>query len=76
MTKHVRQFMKDAHQLIISRTDKTFAYLLAAEWMVAIIVALVISPLTWSGEYSKTHIHVYLAVFFGAVITLDRKSVV
>ena len=70
MTKHVRQFMKDAHQLIISRTDKTFAYLLAAEWMVAIIVALVISPLTWSGEYSKTHIHVYLAVFFGAVITL------
>ena len=32
------------------RTDRLFAGLLLVEWLAAIIVAVTVSPLTWTGE--------------------------
>jgi signal transduction histidine kinase/ActR/RegA family two-component response regulator len=50
------------------RTDRLFAKLLILEYFLGILAAIVISPLTWSGSNSSVHIHVYAAIFLGAVI--------
>jgi len=50
------------------RASRTFAWLLAAEWVVGIALALLVSPRTWAGVESSTNIHVWLAVLLGGTI--------
>jgi signal transduction histidine kinase len=50
------------------RTDRMFAWLLAAEYVAGIVAALVISPRTWTGATSQVHIHVWAAVILGGLI--------
>jgi hypothetical protein len=47
-----------------------FAALMAIQWIAGIAAALWISPKTWAGQYSQTHIHVWAAVFLGGVISI------
>ncbi|HQU74636.1 MAG TPA: methyl-accepting chemotaxis protein, partial [Calditrichia bacterium] len=58
--------MREVH----ARTDRQFAVLLALEWVVAIVLALVVSPRTWAGTASAVHLHVWAAVGLGAVVCL------
>jgi len=53
---------------ILRRTDRLFAGLLAAEWIGAIAVALLVSPRTWAGSYSQVHLHVWAALTLGGLI--------
>ncbi len=52
------------------RTDHLFAALMIVQWAAAIIAALWISPRTWAGAHSQTHIHVWAALFLGGAIVL------
>ncbi len=52
------------------RTDKLFATLMLGQWVAAIIMALVLTPKTWSGSISDTHIHVWVAILIGGAISL------
>lgn len=54
---------------IHSRTDRLFAALMVFQWCLGIIAAVWISPRTWSGEMSITHLHVWAAVFLGGAIS-------
>jgi diguanylate cyclase (GGDEF)-like protein len=47
-----------------------FAGLMAIQWLAGIAAALWLSPQTWAGAYSRTHIHVWAAVFLGGAISL------
>jgi diguanylate cyclase (GGDEF)-like protein len=47
-----------------------FAGLMAIQWLAGIAAALWISPRTWAGPYSQTHIHVWAAIFLGGAISL------
>ncbi len=59
------------HQLEIhKRTDRLFVWLMGAQWIAGIVFALYVSPLAWYGPVSRTHLHVYAAVFVGGVISL------
>jgi diguanylate cyclase (GGDEF)-like protein/PAS domain S-box-containing protein len=59
------------HQLRIhTQTDRLFAGLLAAQWLAGILAALWISPRTWSGELSETHLHVWTAIYLGGALAL------
>ncbi len=49
-------------------TDRLFGGLLVMEWLAGIAVALLVSPLSWSGTVSEIHIHVWTAVLLGATI--------
>jgi len=51
------------------RTNHLFAMLMAIQWLAGIAAALWISPRTWIGGYSQTHIHVLAAIFLGAAIS-------
>lgn len=49
-------------------TDRIFGWLLGAQWLIAIILALVSSPWSYSGTARSVHVHVILATVGGAVI--------
>jgi hypothetical protein len=50
------------------RVDRIFAFLLTAEWLSAILVALMISPYAWAGETALIQIHVWTAIILGGAI--------
>ena len=61
----------NAHQdQICRRSDRMFAGLMTFQWLAGIAAAVWISPRTWSGTASQTHIHVWAAVFLGGAISI------
>src|SRR5262247_1861684 len=59
------------HQLeIYQRTDRLFAILMVFQWTAGIAFALWVSPLAWDGTESRTHVHVWAAIFLGGAICL------
>lgn len=61
------RWQQDRHAVAV-RIDRTLAVLLVLEWIIAIEMALVISPLTWLGSLSSTHAHVWAAVGCGGLL--------
>jgi two-component system sensor histidine kinase/response regulator len=55
-------------QQVWRRTDRMFAGLMVLQWLAGIGVALWITPLTWIGATSSTHLHVLAAIFLGGAI--------
>jgi two-component system, NtrC family, sensor histidine kinase HydH len=51
------------------RTDRLFAYLLVAQWVFAIAIAVTISPYAWTGKVRAIHAHVPMAIFGGGLLT-------
>nr|HQU85100.1 hypothetical protein [Pyrinomonadaceae bacterium] len=51
------------------KADRMFAVLMVIQWLVSIVLAFVVSPLTWNGAEAATHTHVYAAFLFGGVMT-------
>jgi hypothetical protein len=54
---------------VVSSADRFFARLMAGQWLAAVVVALVFSPYAWEGKVRSVHVHVWFAVFLGAVIS-------
>src|SRR6267142_1464563 len=52
------------------RVDRLFFVLLAVQWLVGIVFAVVISPRAWSGGMSSTHPHIYAAIVLGGIFCL------
>jgi two-component system sensor histidine kinase/response regulator len=50
------------------RTDRLFVWLMGLQWLAGIVFALWVSPRTWVGPVSETHLHVWAAVFLGGAI--------
>jgi PAS domain S-box-containing protein len=63
-----KQQLHDHQQLIHRRTDRMFVKLMILQWVAGIVIAVWISPKTWSGSESHTHPHVWAAVFLGLAI--------
>lgn len=57
-------------QAYCSRIDKLFVALFCLQWPAGIALALFMTPTTWAGSESSTHLHVYMAVGLGALATL------
>ncbi|MEK6280731.1 MAG: ATP-binding protein [Acidobacteriota bacterium] len=56
-------------QDIYKSTDRMFAVLMTVQWIAGIVAAYWISPRTWIGSLSQTHLHVWAAVFLGGAIS-------
>lgn len=54
--------------LVHRKTDRLFAYLLGAEWLAGIAVALIFSPWAWEGKARAVHTHVWAASLLGGLI--------
>jgi diguanylate cyclase (GGDEF)-like protein len=68
--RRVTDLFTEHRQSIFRRTDRMFAALMVVQWLAGIAAALWISPKTWAGPYSQTHIHVWAAVFLGGAVSL------
>ena len=64
------ELFKEQQQEIYVKTDKLFARLMLWQWIGCIVMAIVISPYTWTGETRAIHIHVWAALFLGGALTL------
>lgn len=56
-------------QVIYKRTDRMFAILMGLQWLAGIAAACWLSPQTWIGTTSQTHLHVWAALFLGGAIS-------
>lgn len=52
---------------VVLRTDRMFFWLLLAQWLGGIVVALVWSPRTWIAQYWAIHQHVIAAAVLGGL---------
>jgi diguanylate cyclase (GGDEF)-like protein len=66
----VKDLFAQHRRSIFERTDRMFAALMVIQWAAGIAAAVWLSPKTWAGSYSQTHIHVWAAVFLGGAISL------
>ena len=58
------------HRELATRTDRLFGCLMLFQWLAGVVVALLVSPRTWSGQFSEVHIHVWAATLLGGLIVL------
>lgn len=66
--KRVREVFSTRYEILVKKTDRLFAYLFAFQWLMGIAFAFLISPRTWSGDTSQTHIHVQAAIIIGGLL--------
>ncbi|MCS6808498.1 MAG: hypothetical protein RML40_07815 [Bacteroidota bacterium] len=62
-------FAESLHGLHV-QADRIFVRLLFIEWVVAIALALIVTPRTWIGGESSLHIHVLAAIVLGGLLAL------
>ncbi len=60
---------EESQNQIHQRTDRLFARLMVFQWVAGVVAALLISPRTWIGATSQTHVHVWAAIFLGGAIS-------
>jgi PAS domain S-box-containing protein len=68
-SSRVEELFSEHQQEIYKRTDHMFAVLMALQWIAGIVAAYWISPKTWIGSTSQTHVHVWAALFLGGAIS-------
>jgi PAS domain S-box-containing protein len=69
MASRTQELFSEHQQEIYKRTDHMFAVLMALQWIAGIVAAYWISPKTWIGSTSQTHVHVWAALFLGGAIS-------
>ena len=62
-------FKQQQHDIYV-KTDQLFAKLMFCQWLACIVMAIVISPYTWSGQTKAIHAHVWAAIFIGGAISV------
>ena len=64
------ELFKQQQNEIYLKTDLLFARLMFWQWIACIVMAIVISPYTWSGQTKAIHDHVWAAIFLGGAFSL------
>src|SRR5215470_4307798 len=76
VTSRAQDLFAESQQSIYRRADRMFAKLMICQWVAAVAAALWITPRTWAGQYSQVHLHVWVAIFLGGLITLFPVALV
>jgi two-component system sensor histidine kinase/response regulator len=67
--ERTEELLSQTRLRIYKRTDQMFAWLMIFQWAAGVVAACVVSPRTWAGSTSYTHIHVWAAIFLGGMVT-------
>jgi hypothetical protein len=54
---------------VYRRRDRVFAWLMLAQWVFGVCIAVFYSPYGWEGKVQSTHLHVYYALFVGGALS-------
>jgi signal transduction histidine kinase len=63
--KLFHRHLDDVHR----QRDRVFAWLMGAQWIFGVLLALIYSPYGWEGKVQSTHIHVWYAIFLGGALS-------
>ncbi|HLJ45426.1 MAG TPA: response regulator [Bryobacteraceae bacterium] len=69
IASRTRELVEEHKNTTYKRTSRLFAILMSVQWVAGIAAALWISPRTWSGDTSQIHLHVWMAIVLGGIIT-------
>jgi len=58
LTVRTERLFNSHWRSICRQTDRMFAILMLVQWIADVVVALLVSPRTWSGSESGVHFHV------------------
>ena len=64
------ELYREMRETRLRSVDRMFVWLMLAQWVFAIAIALLFSPSGWSGKVKVIHFHVWIAVIGGAALTL------
>lgn len=68
--QHLQEVLFQEHlDSVYRRRDRVFAWLMLAQWVFGVCIALVYSPYGWEGKVQSTHLHVYYALFVGGALS-------
>src|SRR3989344_4260010 len=67
--EQAEQLFEMQRQAIFRRTDRVFAILMVLQYLAGIFVAFVISPRSWTGAEAAVHLHIWMAIGLGFVIS-------
>lgn len=73
MSSRAQEIFNEQLSQIHRSTDYIFAWLLLGQWAFAVILAIIVSPLAWEGLNRAIHLHVWIALILGGVITLPAS---
>lgn len=61
----------EQHDLeLVRHTNRLFGSLMIAQWIFAVVLSLVVSPVAWAGRTPSVHVHVVAALLLGGAIAL------
>src|SRR5437867_65345 len=63
------ELFREQQQSIARHTDQIFSRLMAWQWVLAVALAIWLSPRTWAGTNSSVHLHLWLAIVLGGIVT-------
>src|SRR5437868_8138220 len=64
------ELFQQARHEIYRSTDQLFGKLMLLQWIAGVLIAVAVSPLSWAGQSSRVHIHVWAAIFVGGAISI------
>ncbi|MFT3746162.1 MAG: PAS domain S-box protein [Pyrinomonadaceae bacterium] len=67
--RRAKQLFEVQRRSVYKDTDRMFAFLMAIQWAVGVIAALVLTPKSWVGTTSAVSDNVWGAVFLGGAIS-------
>ena len=70
LRRRAEELFEQQRQEAFRNTDRLFGRLMLFQWAAAILLAICLSPRTWTGQSSQIHPHVWAAVFFGGAISI------
>ncbi len=65
----IKIFNDQAHDIHV-RVDRAMSVLMLLQWVGTVLMALLVSPLTWIGEIDRVQENIYLALIFGGILAL------
>ncbi len=68
MTPAARVLFTAKRDRLHRQTDRMFLWLLLVQWVVAIVIALALTPWSYEGPVRSIHFHVKAAIGFGALL--------
>ena len=71
--RRAQELFKEHQQNVFRQTDRLFARLMLAQWLVSVGLALWVTPRTWIGATSQVHPHVVAALVLGALLTIPAR---
>ena len=66
----IEELFHEKQQRVYRQTNRTFAMLMLPQWILGIVLALTLSPRSWTGSASTIHPHVWEALFLGGIIAV------